>query len=148
MIILGLHKGAEEDTLTSSLARCVLSRKIAIRAGQVQAEAELNNSKTADAIWSALPIERAANLWGGEIYFAIPVKAGVEDGQEVVQIGDLAYWPPGNAFCIFFGETPASRGQEIRAASPVTVLGKVEGDATVFRKVPSGTRVAISRKGE
>ena len=115
-----------------------------IKAEQIQAEAELNGTKTAEAIWKALPIERRANLWGNEIYFAIPVEIELENGQEVVQIGDLGYWPTGEAFCIFFGETPLSSKGEIRPASAVTILGKVTSDAAVFKKVSSGATVSIS----
>jgi hypothetical protein len=125
-----------------------MAKKIMIKAGQIRAEAELNGTRTADAIWEALPIERQANLWGEEIYFAIPVKMELEKGQEVVQIGDLGYWPPGTAFCIFFGETPASRKGEIRPASAVTVFGKVTGDPAVFKNVSPDTRVLISRADE
>ncbi|MBI2829531.1 MAG: hypothetical protein HYX81_00050 [Chloroflexi bacterium] len=125
-----------------------MARKITIKAGQIEAEAELNDTRTADAIWETLPIEGQANLWGDEIYFAIPVKMRLEKGQEVVQIGDLGYWPPGAAFCIFFGETPVSRKGEIRPASAVTVFGKVTSDSTLFKKVLSGTRVLIGRTDE
>jgi hypothetical protein len=125
-----------------------MAKKIMIKSGQIQAEAELNNTKTAQAVWEALPIETCANLWGDEIYFAIPVKMGLENGQEVVQIGDLGYWPSGTAFCIFFGETPVSRKGEIRPASAVTVLGKVTSDTAVFKKVSSGVKVLISKTDE
>jgi len=120
-------------------------KKIIITAGQIKAEAELNNTKTAGAIFEALPIEGLANLWGDEIYFTIPVKMGQEKGQELVQIGDLGYWPPGKAFCIFFGETPVSRKGEVRPASAVTIFGKVTSDTSVFKKVSSGARVLISK---
>ncbi len=120
-------------------------RTIRITAGSVSATAQLNDSQTADAIWNALPIEARGNTWGDEIYFSIPVKLGAENGQEVVNMGDLGYWPPGNAFCIFFGPTPASRGNEIRPASPVNVFGRIEGDAKAFQKVPNGTKVTIER---
>ena len=120
-------------------------RRIVITAGKVAAEAELNTTSTADAIWEALPIKARANTWGDEIYFSIPVHLGEEDGQEVIELGDLGYWPPGNAFCIFFGPTPASRGDEIRPASPVNVFGRLEGDPTVFKGVRSGTPVGIKR---
>ena len=125
-----------------------MAKKMMIRVGQIQAEAELNNTKTAEVIWEALPIEGRANLWGDEIYFAIPVKMGLEKGQKVVQIGDLGYWPPGTAFCIFFGETPVSRKGKIRPASAVTILGKVTSDAAVFKKVSSGANVLISKTDE
>lgn len=120
-------------------------RRIRIIAGSVTAEAELNDTKTADAIWEALPIEAQANIWGDEIYFAIPVEMDSEDAQAVVNKGDLGYWPPGNAFCIFFGPTPASCGDEIRPASPVNVFGRLIGDPTVFKGVKAEARVVIER---
>jgi hypothetical protein len=112
----------------------------------VSAEARLNGSKTAQAIWDALPIEAKGSTWGDEIYFDIGVTAAPEAAREVVDLGDLAYWPPGHAFCIFFGPTPASRGDECRAASPVNVVGRIQGDPGVFKKVRSGTRVTIERQ--
>ncbi len=121
-------------------------RKIRITAGSVAVEASLNDSATAKRIREALPIEAVGETWGDEIYFGIPVKADLErDAQAVVQLGDLGYWPPGHAFCIFFGPTPSSRGGEIRPYSPVNVIGKVAGDATVFKKVRSGTKVRLER---
>ena len=108
-------------------------------------EATLNESLTAKAIYEALPLEARANTWGDEIYFSVPVELGAEDPREVVELGDLGYWPPGGAFCIFFGRTPASRGSEIRPASPVNVFGKVQGDPTVFRRVKPGDRVKLER---
>jgi len=122
-----------------------MARRIQITAGEVTVTAELNHTNTANLIWEALPIEGSAQTWGDEIYFEIPVDAGGEQGQETVELGDLGYWPPGSAFCIFFGPTPMSRGEEIRPASPVTVFGKIEGDPTVLKAVPSGTAVNIEK---
>ena len=87
----------------------------------------------------------AGQTWGDEIYFDIGLSIGAESPHETVQMGDLGYWPPGSAFCIFFGPTPASRGSEIRPASPVNVFGRVSGDARVFKKVRSGTVVLVER---
>ena len=87
-----------------------------------------------------------ANVWGEEIYFAIPVNLELEKGQELVEVGDLGYWPTGSAFCIFFGPTPMSRGKEIRPASAVTVFGRIVGDATVLKRINSGTQIIIDRK--
>ncbi|MGI6083000.1 MAG: cyclophilin-like fold protein [Limnochordia bacterium] len=123
-------------------------RRITITAGSVSVSAVLNDSKTADAIWDALPLEVRGNRWGDEIYFGIPVRLGSDDPQEVVDVGDLAYWPPGHAFCIFWGPTPASRGNEVRPASPVNLFGKIEGDATVFSAVRSGVKVRVEKSGE
>lgn len=122
-----------------------MAREIVITAGAVSARATLLDNPTADAIWDALPLDAAASTWGDEIYFSIPVHVDVQDGQEVVDLGDLGYWPPGSAFCIFFGPTPMSRGKEIRPASAVSVFGKVTGDPKVFKKVRSGERVKIER---
>lgn len=123
-----------------------MERKIRILVGGLNVEAELNNSKTAQFIWEALPIEARVNTWGEEIYFAIPVKMGLEQGaREVVSSGELGYWPTGHAFCIFFGPTPASRGEEIRAASAVNIIGKISGDAKVFLKVKDGAKIVLEK---
>ena len=121
-------------------------RRIRISAGKVSAEAVLNDSPTATQIWEALPIEARGSTWGDEIYFSIPVKATPEkDAREIVAVGELGYWPPGTAFCIFFGPTPASTDNRPRAASAVNIIGRVVGDATVFKSVASGTRVKLER---
>ena len=118
-------------------------REIRIHAADVEMVAELNRTRTASVIWEALPLAASANTWGDEIYFAIPVKLEAEDAQAVVSLGDLGYWPPGNALCIFFGPTPVSRGDEIRPASPVNVFGRLVGDPTVFKTVRDGETVTI-----
>ena len=123
-----------------------MGRKIRIKAGSILVTAELNETRTAEAVWQALPITGKANRWGEEIYFSIPVSLEEEDAREVVTIGDLGYWPPGSAFCIFFGPTPMSRGDEIRPASPVNVLGKIIGDTRVLRQVTSGTEITINKE--
>ena len=120
-------------------------RTIQITAGDVSATATLDASRTADAIWKALPIEAKANTWGDEIYFDIGVAVEAESPKETVGMGDLGYWPPGSAFCIFYGRTPASVGDEIRPASAVNVFGRVDGDATIFKKVRSGAKVKLER---
>src|SRR3989442_7984936 len=118
---------------------------IRITAGAVSAKAQLDAAKAGSAMWDALPIEAKAETWGEEIYFGIGVTIAAESPRATVDMGDLGYWPPGNAFCIFFGPTPASQGDEIRPASPVNVLGRVDGDAAVFKKVRAGTLVRIER---
>jgi hypothetical protein len=121
--------------------------KITITAGDVSLQAELNDTLTAHQVWEGLPLEGRANVWGDEIYFNIPVQAGQEPGAKAeVRVGDLAYWPPGQAFCIFFGPTPVSTDDRPRAASPVNILGRVLGDATLFRGVRGGTPVLVRRE--
>ena len=107
---------------------------IVITAGSIRLEAELNDTFTAKAISNILPITAAANTWGDEIYFSMPITLELENGQEVVDLGDLGYWPPGGAFCIFYGLTPASQGDEIRPVSAVTIIGKVQGDVTALKQ--------------
>ncbi len=120
-------------------------RRIAITAGEVRREAVLDDSATADAIWEALPIDGQGSRWGDEIYFEIPVTLQPEHAREVVEVGDLAYWPPGSAFCIFWGPTPMSRGSEIRPASPVNVFGQIEDGAAEFGRARSGEPVRVER---
>jgi hypothetical protein len=120
-------------------------RAIVITAGQVSAEARLNESKTATAIWDALPLDAKGETWGDEIYFDIGLTVGPESPKDVVAVGDLGYWPPGRAFCIFFGPTPMSRGDEIRPAGPVNLVGRIVGDPRVFERVRAGTRITVRR---
>jgi hypothetical protein len=123
--------------------------KIRITAGDVSALAQLSDGPTAKKLWEALPIDASAQTWGDEIYFSIPVQASQEpDAKAKRAVGDIAYWPPGNAFCIFFGPTPMSTDDTPVAASPVNTLGKIEGDATAFKAVRSGTKVILEAAEE
>jgi hypothetical protein len=120
-------------------------RRIKIVAGGVEAMALLNDSETAHLVWAALPISASASIWGDEIYFRIDLSASEQDAQEVVDIGDVAFWPPGQALCLFFGPTPMSVGDEIRPASAVNVIGRIEGDPTTLKAVPAGAGVLVER---
>jgi hypothetical protein len=121
-----------------------MRRRIKVMVGETEVYGELNETETANLIWEALPIESQINTWGDEIYFSIPVQAKLEDSaREVVELGDIGYWPPGNAFCIFFGPTPNSRGDGIRPASSVNVFGKVVGDPKVLKTLRTGASVHV-----
>ena len=121
-----------------------MPQKIKIIANTVQVEAELNDSPTAKAIMDVLPIKALAQRWGGEIYFSVSAKGVLEaDSRDVLEAGELAYWPPGSAFCIFFGPTPSSQGDEIRAASAVNVIGRLKGDWSGLWDVNSGDSVIV-----
>jgi hypothetical protein len=125
-----------------------MAKKMRIKSGSVEVTADLNDSKTAEAIWKALPLKSRANRWGDEIYFSIPVSLGADNATETVKVGDLGYWPAGNGFCIFFGPTPISEGKEPRPASPCNLFGKVVGDATVLRRVASGSEITVEKLAE
>lgn len=119
---------------------------ITITAGDITLQAELNDSDTAHEIAEALPIEFSGSLWGDEIYGAVPVTAGpAPDARADVEVGELAYWPPGNAFCIFYGPTPASSGEQPRAAGPVNIIGRITDDATVLRRLTSSPTVRLEK---
>ena len=119
--------------------------KINLSVGKVSLDAEMLDTPTASKILKALPFESSANVWGDEIYFDIPLSLAQEpDARADVEVGDLAYWPAGPAFCIFFGPTPVSNGGQPRAYSPVNVFGRVLGDAKQLKGVPSGAAVEVT----
>ncbi len=120
-------------------------KKIKILIGDIQLQAKLNGSETAGKIWDALPIKSFASLWGEEVYFQIPVKTEIEEGfsQDVADVGDVAYWPEGSCFCLFFGMTPVSKHGEIRPASTVNIIGKIEGDWEILKTVKEDETVLL-----
>ena len=104
-------------------------------AAHVSMTAALNDSKTAQELLTALPFKASAQTWGDEVYFETPVRMPeAEDAHAAVPDGTVAYWPPGRALCIFFGQTPYS---------PVNVLGAVDGDENEFAKVQSGETIKL-----
>ena len=107
-------------------------------------EADLNNSETANNIKKILPITNAVNIWGDEIYFPVDINDEEIGAKEIVELGDIGYWPPGNAFCLFFGLTPLSQGDEIRPASPINIIGKIKSDINILKSVKSGEKVIVS----
>ena len=110
-------------------------------------EAELldKNHKTSEAIQNALPFEGTANVWGDEIYFTIPVDSDEENGQQDMEVGDIAYWPVGKAMCIFFGPTPVSEDEKPRAYSPVNLFARVVGDARILKNVKDDEIIKVSK---
>ena len=126
-----------------------MKRDIKIRAGEIEASGWFNETDTADKVFEILPLTSRVNVWGDEIYFTISVKTGLENAEETVSLGDVAYWPQGNALCIFFGKTPVSEGEEIRPMSPVNIIGAIEGDRELFNrllgKFREGEEITISR---
>lgn len=120
-------------------------RKIEIKVAGLTINGQLNNSQSALKIFDALPITGMVNTWGDEIYFSISLDLPLENPKDIVQLGDIGFWPPGKALCIFFGLTPMSTSEEIRPASPVNVIGKIVGDTKPFKKVKEGETIEIFR---
>jgi hypothetical protein len=113
-----------------------------ITMGEVVLEVELLETPTANQLYNALPFEASASTWGEEVYFSTPVSVSEEpDARDVMEPGDIAYWPPGSAIAIAFGRTPASRGDELRLASPCNVWGRALGDVKQLRAVRAGTAI-------
>jgi hypothetical protein len=120
-------------------------KEIKIIIGSLEVRGELNDTQTATKIWEALPIEGRVNRWGDEIYFSIPVKAEAEAPHEVVSLGDIGYWPPGSAFCMFFGKTPTSTEDEIRPASEVNLIGKFYNEFDALKSIRDGEKIVIEK---
>ena len=119
-------------------------RRVRVIIGSHCVEAELNATPTATKVAEVLPIHTAFNTWGDEIYFTIPVDAELDEtAREEVKMGDLGYWPTGQAFCIFFGPTPVSPPGKIVPASAVNIIGRVVGDATEFKEVMGENEVTL-----
>jgi len=122
-----------------------MEQKISITVNDVALRASLQDTPTARAIVEALPLSGFVTRWGGEVYFTIPVDVPLEpDSREVLQPAELGYWPMGNAFCIFFGVTPLSEGEEIRAASPVNIFGTLDDDWSPLENVRTGAGITIT----
>lgn len=117
--------------------------RVRIISGDIVVEGALRDSETAAEVGAMLPLEGTARTWGDEIYFPIPLQRGLEEGRETVEIGDIGYWPPGRALCLFFGPTPMSAPGEIRPAGPVSVVGRMTGDLSVLKKVCEGDPVRV-----
>ncbi|UCE75089.1 MAG: hypothetical protein JSV56_05135 [Methanomassiliicoccales archaeon] len=113
--------------------------------GEIEAEIIDKNPETADAIIKALPFEGPAHVWGDEIYFNIPVGASEENSQQEMEMGDIAFWPMGNAMCIFFGPTPVSDDEKPKAYSPVNLFARIVGDAKVLKKVREGEVIRVKK---
>jgi hypothetical protein len=108
--------------------------RIRVTLGEVAVTATLNESRSARLLCEALPFESTAQRWGDEVYFSTPVETGEEDPQEDVPSGTVAYWPPGKALCLFFGQRPYSA---------VNVVGRIEDDPGVLGRVQDGEAVRV-----
>ena len=124
-----------------------MEKKILISSDEIIVEGILYDSPCSNAIWNSLPLDGSVNLWGKEIYFAIPLVLEEDStAQDVVELGAIAYWPPGRALCLFFGQTPVSHEDECRAASPVNLIGYITTDLSKLTKICSGSAVTVIQK--
>lgn len=120
--------------------------KIIVKAAKIELLAYLFDTETAEKIWEILPIKAEAYRWGEEVYFDIPLNLPLEpDAKAEVEIGEIGYWDQGPGMAIFFGKTPASRGNKPVAASAVNIFGKIIGDARVLKAVKEGSEIIINK---
>ncbi|RMG19306.1 MAG: hypothetical protein D6730_21760 [Bacteroidetes bacterium] len=121
-----------------------MSIAITIECGDIQLAGKLHDTPTGRAIAAALPLEGQVHVWGEELYFSIPVHCPPEpDAQEYVAPGTLAYWPPGHAFCIFWGPTPVSTDERPKAYSPVNLCGELENGLELLPQVREGATLRL-----
>jgi hypothetical protein len=121
-----------------------MPQPIRIKIGDVSLEAELNETLTAQRVAQALPLDAAIDRWGDEIYFRVPVKGDMSEAERSeAEVGELAFWPPGNTFCIFWGPTPASEDQEPRAASNIIPLGRIRSDLAPLKNTREGQEIIL-----
>ena len=119
---------------------------IKITAGSVSLTAELDDTALAKTVATKLPVETTPNEWGDEFYFEIPVQSGLDEtATKKVKVGDIGFWPPGNAMAIFFGPTPMSSGADPVPASAVCILGRITGDATLLRQALGVRKIRIEK---
>ena len=111
--------------------------------GPIEAELTDENPQTADAIIAALPLQGRVNRWGDEIFFTLPFEIAAENGRKEVAVGEIAYWPDGDGFCVFFGRTPVSKSDAPMAYSPVNVFGKITGDPLLYLNAQTGDEIAV-----
>ena len=108
--------------------------------------AELLDTPCAKAIANVLPVEARPNEWGDEFYFTIPVEMPLDEtATKKVKVGDIGYWPPGNALAIFFGPTPLSSGTDPVPASEVNLVGRITDDAALLRKAKGAVKIRIEK---
>lgn len=121
-----------------------MARYLTIRGEKAALKVDLGGGPTTEEIWGRLPFEGPANLWGDEIYFEIPSSMEPEsEARETVEVGDVCYWPQGEALCIFFGPTPASTDEKPKAASPVTIVGRISEGLDDVRRIESGETLKV-----
>jgi hypothetical protein len=121
-----------------------MSKRIRLDIAGVSVDAELHDNPTARALGDALPLTGTISMWGDELFFSTDVQAELADEARVeMEVGDIAYWPPGHAVCVFFGRTPASEGDQPRAASPVNPVGKLLTDPDTLKNIADGDRVNV-----
>jgi hypothetical protein len=123
-----------------------MSQTISITIQNQRFAAELNDSPAAKQLNEALPLKLRMSRWGEEYYGDCGLTIALDDSaRDIVEVGEIAYWPPGSALCFFFGQTPASTDERPRAASAVAPLGKFTGSVNALKTFGSSIEAEIAR---
>jgi len=104
--------------------------------------------KTFKAILDNLPVKVSINKWGEELYTDRTTIAVKQEDNAKIEVNelDVAYWPEGNALCLFYGPTPISKNGKILAYSPVNIVGKIVDSSNkddILNQIKDGTKVII-----
>jgi len=106
--------------------------------------ARLNDSAAARELIEALPLTVTMSRWGDEYYGGCTLNIeDMDSAREIMEVGEIAYWPPGSALCFFFGATPASTDERPQAASPVVPLGRITSETEPLKAFGSTIRAEI-----
>ena len=116
--------------------------------GGVEAVSRLEDNPELERLSEKSPFKSEAERWGDEIYFELPIKLNLSGERREMEVGEVAYWPPGNALCLFFGPTPVSKGDKPVAYSPVKPLGRITEGLENLRKVKDGEDVEVEIRKE
>tara|TARA_B100000524_G_C23588689_1_gene348142 strand:- start:297 stop:674 length:378 start_codon:yes stop_codon:yes gene_type:complete len=123
-----------------------MHKKCKIQVKDFQMIVTLRKTITAEEIWKALPIKSVVNTWGDEVYFFTSVNALVEDdANDVINLGEIAYWPSGKAIAIGFGKTPASIDKEIRLADKCNIWGDCSIELQNIKTIKSGDKIFVEK---
>lgn len=107
--------------------------------GAALAEIDDRNPRTAGEILERLPIEARAQVWQEEVYFGLRFALTDENPSPGAEEGDVSYWTPGSAFCIFYGGS--------QPYSAVNHIGRIVSGLDIFPRVEEGDRIVL-RRGE
>jgi hypothetical protein len=123
-----------------------MPEQLRITIGDVSLTVTCRDTPTARAVAEACPLTGAARTWGEELYFGVPLEVAQDpDARAVVEPGEIAFWPGGQAIAIGFGPTPISQGDEIRLAAPTNIFADAEGDVRALKSVQAGAPVWVER---
>lgn len=86
------------------------------------------------------PFISKATIWKEEIYFETPIEISPNKLVLRVRPGDVTYWPPGRALCLFYGIT--------QPYSPVSPLGEIIGPLYSLREIEDGAEIKVLKYRE